>query len=147
MKATEQRIQAYLKKIGETNKINLEKVELSEARAKKLINDFKRAANEIKSGQREIEKFVQQIKEADKLKDRALNVLNEFGETKQLYLTGKDQYNRVIDKIVKDAKELGVDHRKIPYVKELERAFNDAGKVFVNSDRASDELRKFVFGR
>ena len=144
MDTIEKRIQAYLSKLPKVE--DLEKVELSEARAKKLINDFKRAANEIQGGEREIEKFVQQIKEAEKLKDRALTVLNEFGNTKQLYLTGKDQYNRVIDKITKDAKELGVDHRKIPYVKELERAFNNAGKVFVSSDRASDELRKFVFG-
>ena len=105
MKATEQRIQAYLKKIGETNKVNTEKVEL--ATIPELLNYAKNArkiANKAKIS----------IKQLKQVSLETADAIDNFKSGPYFEITQN------IRKIQAAAKELGLENS--PELRELEAA-------------------------
>ena len=111
MKATEQRIQAYLKKIGETNKVNLEKVHLS------MVSRLDKKADELAAAQKALKKFesdieagaVKKIRADEELADIAQKARQEIKDSRFEIKEGKD----FLREAKAMAKELGVDPTKI----------------------------------
>lgn len=111
MDTIEKRIQAYLKKIGETNKVNLEKVQLS------MVSRLSKKADELAAAQKELKKFesdietlaVKKIRAEEELADVARKAKEEVKEARFEIKEGKD----FLKEAKAMAKELGVDPNKI----------------------------------
>ena len=111
MDTTEQRIQAYLKKVGQTNKVNLEKVQLSMvSRLSKKADELEFAIKRLQKLESDIEaSAVKKIRADEELSDVAKNAREDIKEARFEIKEGKD--------FLRDAKamakELGVDPNKI----------------------------------
>ena len=111
MKATEQRIQAYLKKVGQTNKVNLEKVQLS------IVSRLDKKADELEFAIKSLQKFesdieagaVKKIRADEELADIAQKARQEIKDSRFEIKEGKD----FLREAKAMAKELGVDPNKI----------------------------------
>ena len=111
MDTIEKRIQAYLKKVGQTNKVNLEKVQLS------MVSRLSKKADELAAAQKTLKKFeldietfaVKKIRAEEELSDLARKAKEEVKEARNEIKEGKD----FLREAKAMAKELGVDPNKI----------------------------------
>jgi|9_EtaG_2_1085328.scaffolds.fasta_scaffold74850_1 predicted transcriptional regulator len=111
MDTIEKRIQAYLKKVGQTNKVNLEKVQLS------MVSRLSKKADELAAAQKRLKKFeldietfaVKKIRAEEELSDLARKAKEEVKEGRNEIKEGKD----FLREAKAMAKELGVDPNKI----------------------------------
>jgi len=111
MDTIEKRIQAYLKKVGQTNKVNLEKVQLS------MVSRLDKKADELAAAQKALKKFesdieagaVKKIRADEELADIAQKARQEIKDSRFEIKEGKD----FLREAKAMAKELGVDPNKI----------------------------------
>mgnify|MGYP003138227789 CR=1 FL=1 len=111
MDTIEKRIQAYLKKVGQTNKVNLEKVQLS------MVSRLSKKADELAAAQKRLKKFeldietfaVKKIRAEEELSDLARKAKEDVKEARFEIKEGKD----FLREAKAMAKELGVDPNKI----------------------------------
>lgn len=107
-----------------------EKVELSEAKAKVLIKDFRKAESGMKAKKKILDNLLTELKAIEKLKSKAKSEYNEAVNFMETYNKGKDKYNSLFDSFQKQAKELGINVNEIPIIKELDKSFDDAADAY-----------------
>ena len=107
-----------------------EKVELSEAKAKVLIKDFRKAESGMKAKKKILDNLLTELKAIEKLKSKAKKEYDEASDFMEIYGRGKDRYNSLFDSFEKKAKELGINVNQIPIMKELDKSFDDAADAY-----------------
>ena len=122
-----------LTKIAPQDKTELssEKVDLSEAKAKALAKDFRKAESGLKAKIKILQKLENELKNIEKIKTLANKEIKEAGDFMEIYGRGKDRYNILFDGFQKKARELGIKVDQIPVMKELDKAFDDAANAYV----------------
>ena len=128
MKPSEQKIINKLPK----EKVDLatQKVDLSEAKAKALAKDFRKAESGLKTKIKILQKLENELKNIEKIKISANKEIDETVDFMEIYGRGKDRYNILIDSFEKKARELGIKVDQIPVIKELDKAFDDAADAY-----------------
>ncbi len=124
-------------------KLSKNKVELSEAKAKALIKDFRKAESGMKSKIKILEKLDTEIKNIKKLESLVEKEINETGDFMEIYGRGKDKFNGIYDNFQKKAKELGIKVDQIPVMKELEKSFDDAADAYVAVSKINSKVLDF----
>lgn len=118
-----------------------QKVELaSDAKAKELAKDFRRAESGLKEKKKVLEDLVQELEAIDKLKAKADKEYKETLDLMNIYLTGKDRYDNIYDGIKKKADELGVDVNQIPSISELNKAYDEAADAYRPIQRVASKI-------
>ena len=124
-------------------KLSENKVELSEAKAKALIKDFKKAESGMKSKIKILEKLDTEIKNIKKLESLVKKEIDETGDFMEIYGRGKDRFNSLYDGFEKKARELGIKVDQIPVMKELSKAFDDAADSYVAVSKINSKVLDF----
>ncbi len=121
-----------INKLSKEDKTELksEKIELSEAKAKALIKDFRKSESGMKSKKKILDNLLIEIKAIEKLKSKVKNEYDEVVNFMETYNKGKDRYNSLFDSFQKQAKELGINVNEIPVIKELDKSFDDAADAY-----------------
>ena len=107
-----------------------EKVELSEAKAKVLIKDFRKAESGMKAKKKILDNLLTELKTIEKLKSKAKKEYDEASDFMEIYGRGKDRYDSLFNSFKKQAKELGINVNEIPIIKELDKSFDDAADAY-----------------
>ena len=132
-----------LKKI--LQKFSTEKVELSTLpKAKSLIRDFTKAEQGMKAKRKVLDSLLQEFKNIEKIKTRADKEYKEALDFMNIYLEGKDKYNKVFDELEKKAKELGIDVRDIPVLDIVNKSFESAANAYRPLAETNINIRDFI---
>lgn len=123
-------------------KLAKEKVELSEAKAKALAKDFRKAESGLKAKKKILDNLVKELKSLEKLKLTTKKEYDEASDFLEIYGRGKDRYNSLYDEFEKKARELGVKVDQIPVMKELDKAFDDAANAYVPVSQMLGDVRR-----
>jgi len=107
-----------------------QKVDLSEAKAKALAKDFRKAESGLKAKIKILQKLENELKNIEKIKILANKEIDETADFMEIYGRGKDRYNILFDSFEKKARELGIKVDQIPVMKELDKAFDDAADAY-----------------
>ena len=107
-----------------------EKVELSEAKAKVLIKDFRKSESGMKGKKKILDNLLTELKAIEKLKSKAKSEYDEAINFMETYNKGKDRYDSLFNSFKKQAKELGINVNEIPIIKELDKSFDDAADAY-----------------
>ena len=123
-------------------KLAKEKVELSEAKAKALAKDFRKAESGLKAKKKILDNLVKELKSLEKLKLTTKKEYDETSDFLEIYGRGKDRYNSLYDEFEKKARELGIKVDQIPVMKELDKAFDDAANAYVSVSQMLGDVRR-----
>ena len=126
----------------ESTDLSSEKVELSEAKAKALTKDFRKAESGMKAKKQILDKLLSELKAVEKLQLKAKSEYDEAIDFMEIYGQGKDRYNSIYDSMEKTAKEIGVSVDDIPSIKELGKAFDDAADAYRPLASILSDVRK-----
>ena len=124
--------------------LSSEKIELSEAKAKALTKDFRKAESGMKAKKQTLDKLLSELKAAEKLQIKTKSEYDEAGDFMEIYGRGKERYNSLFDSMEKKAKELGVNVDDIPVIKELNKAFDDAADAYRPLSSIQSDVRKAI---
>ena len=124
--------------------LSSEKIELSEAKAKALTKDFRKAESGMKAKKQTLDKLLSELKALEKLQLKAKSEYDEAGDFMEIYGQGKDRYNSIYDSMEKKAKEIGVNVDDIPSIKELGKAFDDAADAYRPLSSILSDVRKAI---
>ncbi len=123
-------------------KLSQEKVELSEAKAKALAKDFRKAESGLKAKKKILDNLVKELKSLEKLQLTTKKEYDEAVDFLEIYGKGKDRYNSLYDGFEKKARELGIKVDQIPVMKELDKAFDDAADAYVPVSQMLGDVRR-----
>jgi len=123
------------------------RVELSEAKAKALIKNFRKAEQAMKDSYKRLNQLESKIREARDLKEKADQEVTAAYDAMGIYSNGKDDYNIIYDDFKRQADDLGINVNNIPVISELGKAFDEAADAFRPLGAIASTINKFVEGR
>ena len=122
-----------------------QKVELAVLpKVKSLIRDFNKAERGMKAKLKVMDSLLRELKDIEKIKTRADKEYKEALDFMNIYLEGKEKYDRAFDEIEEKAKDLGIDVRDVPALDVLNNAFNSAANAYRPLAETNTNVRPFI---
>ena len=113
-------------------------------KVKSLIRDFNKAEQGMKAKKKVLDSLEKELEKLQDLKDKAEKEYQEALDFQNIYLEGKDKYDRAYNEIEEKAKDLGIDVGDVPALDILNKAFDDAANAYRPLAETNVNIRPFI---